>query len=277
MRTRTVKMKNFIQFIKSKSFWKNILYIILVGLLLLFLVNLWLKQYTHHGQKLELPSFIDLSISEAQQLATENKFELIVVDSVHIVGKHGSLVLNQNPETGFYAKEGRKVYVTVTKHNPELVSIKSLPVLYGKNYDRKKRELLIGHKINSKVVGSMYDIGPEGHIMMVIYDNDTIITRKKRVQNLDIPKGGSLKFILSKRSGGFVEIPDLTCQTYDAAKFLLNSFKLNAGKANADATVEDFSEAYVTKQIPEYVSGEKVRIGTEFTLFLTQDLPPDCN
>ena len=269
-------MKQIIQFIISKVFWKNVLFIFLTTLLLVFLVNLWLKQYTLHGQKIELPNFVELNIHEAKKIAAENNFEIVITDSVHIVGKHGSVILNQNPESGFFAKEGRKVYVTTTKHNPEMVNIKALPVLYGKNYDRKKKELSIGHQINSTVVGSVYDIGPENHIMMVIYETDTIITRKKRIRNLEIPRGGTLKFVLSKRSGGRVQIPDLVCQTYDAAKFLLNGYKLNAGDANADATVENFSEAYVYKQIPEFSPGKKIAMGTSFTLYLTQELPASC-
>ena len=245
-------------------------------MLLLFIVNLWLKQYTLHGQKIELPNFVDLNFEEAKKLASENKFDLVITDSVHIVGKHGSVILNQNPESGFYAKEGRKVYVTTTKHNPDMVSIKALPVLYGKNYDRKKKELAIGHQINASVVGSMYDIGPENHIMMVIYDGDTIITRKNRVRNLEIPRGGTLQFVLSKRSGGMVQIPDLVCQTYDAAKFLLNGYKLSAGDANADATVENFSEAFVYKQEPAFTPGKKIAMGSSFILYLTQDLPVEC-
>ena len=269
-------MKHFFQFLISKTFWKHLALIMVVSLVLVFLVNLWLKQYTHHGQKLELPNFIELKLADATQLASENKFELIVIDSVHIVGKHGSLILNQNPEAGFHAKEGRKVYVTITKHNADMVNLNVLPELYGNNFERKKKELSVGFQINSIVVGSVYDIGPEGHIMKVIYGNDTIITRNKKVRNLEIPRGGTLKFILSKQSGGSIEIPDLICQTYDAAKFLLNGYKLRAGQANADANVDDYDEAYVYKQSPAYSRGARVPMGTEFTLFLTQDLPSNC-
>ena len=274
--TDEMKMKKIFQFLISKTFWKHIGLMAAVAILVIFLVNVWLKQYTHHSQKLELPDFVEMTLNEAQRYASENKFELIVLDSVHIVGKHGSIVLNQNPEPGFHVKEGRKIYVTVTKHNADMISIKSLPVLYGKNYERKKRELAIGHEINSTIVGSMYDVGPEGHIMMVIFENDTIITRRKRVKNLEIPRGGSLKFVISKQSGGLVDIPDLVCQSYDAAKFLLSGYRLKAGETNADATVEDFSAAVVYKQDPAFSPGAKVSMGTAFTLFLTQEPPSNC-
>ncbi len=270
-------MKNLFQFLISKTFWKHVAFMAVLSLILIFLINIWLKQYTRHGQKVQLPNFVDLQLTDARRVAQENNFQLIVTDSVHIVGKHGSIILNQNPEAAFEVKEGRKVYVTVTKHAAEMVDIKSLPVLYGKNYERKKRELAIGHEIKSVVVGSVYDIGPEGHIMQVIFENDTIITRKKRVRNLEIPRGGTLKFILSKQSGGRVEIPDLVCQSYQAAKFLLSGYKLRAGEANADATVEDFDEAYVYKQLPAFNEGERVPMGTEFILFLTQDMPAECD
>lgn len=270
-------MKRFFQFLISKTFWINIAIMALVSLLLVIAVNTWLKQYTRHGQKLELPNFVEMDLDEARQLAAENNFELLVKDSVHIIGKPGSQVLSQNPESGFEVKEGRKVYVTVTKHSADMVDINALPVLYGKNYERKKRELQIGHQIETKVVGKKYDIGPEGHIMMVIYGSDTIITKNKRVRNLEIPRGGTLNFVLSKQSGGQIEIPDLVCQSYEAAKFLLTGYKLKVGPANADATVDNFSQAYVYKQEPAYSPGKKVAMGTSFTLYLTQDEPAGCN
>lgn len=269
-------MKKFFQFLVSKTFWTQIGLMILVSVLLIFLLNLWLKQYTSHGQKLSLPDFVDKQLVDAERLASENNFNLVVEDSIYIVGKHGSIILNQNPQPGFNAKAGRKVYVTVTKHNADMIDISSLPVLYGENYERKKKELSVGYELNSKVVGSIYDIGPEGHIMMVIFENDTIIQRRKRVRNLEIPKGATLKFVLSKTTGGRIEIPNLICQTYDAAKFLLNGYKLKAGEANADATVEDYAEAYVYRQEPAYESGKKVEMGTAFTLYLTSDKPESC-
>jgi hypothetical protein len=158
-----------------------------------------------------------------------------------------------------------------------MVDIKTLPVLYGKNFERKKKQLKIGYELESQMVAQQYDPGPVGHIMKVIYQGDTIITKRKREKNLLIPKGGTLQFILSKKSGGNVPVPDLKCMTYGAAKFLLASLRLEAGAASADASVDDFETAYIIRQEPEYDIDKKVVMGTVFNLYLSQEKPDNCD
>ena len=73
---------------------------------------LWLRIYTNHGQKLELPDYRNMSVEEARIDAQKKSFELIVNDSLFRVGTPGGIILNQNPEAGSKVKENRKVYFT---------------------------------------------------------------------------------------------------------------------------------------------------------------------
>ena len=269
-------MKKILSFLLSRTFWTHLGLVLLTSLVLLFFVHTWLKQYTHHGQQLSLPDFKELSITEARQLAAENHFELVITDSVHIVSKTGSIILSQNPKPKHQVKEGRKVYVTVSKHAPDLINIEDLPTMYGENYERKARELKVGYALNSDVVGEIYDKGPPGHIMKVIFNQDTVVSRRKRKRQVQIPKGSTLQFIVSKETGGQVSLPDLVCQPFEAAKFLLSSYTLVLDEANADATVEDYESAYVYRQEPVFEEGKTIKMGQGIKLFLTQDLPSSC-
>ena len=64
-------------------------------------------------------------------------------DSVHIVGRQGGMIINQNPKSGSLVKENRKIYVTVTKYNPDKLTLKDLPVLYGADFEQKRKEQVL--------------------------------------------------------------------------------------------------------------------------------------
>ena len=110
-------------------------------LILLIALNLYLRSYTNHGQKLTLPDFNDMHLRDASILATEKTFQIIVNDSTHIVGMPGGVIINQNPKAGSQVKENRKIYVTATKYQSDLIRMKSLPELYGREYEQKRKAL----------------------------------------------------------------------------------------------------------------------------------------
>jgi len=106
-----------------------------------FLVGMWLKAYTNHGQSLELSNYVGQQIEDASSEARDRHFEVVVLDSVFIVGKSGGEILRQNPMAGAKVKEDRKIYVTITKTTADQIPLRRLPVLYGKDFERKRREL----------------------------------------------------------------------------------------------------------------------------------------
>ena len=268
-------MKDFFKFFTSKILWRNLGIMALFLAIVFFALVTWLKSYTNHGERVSMPNLIDLSLDAANEQVDQYDLNLIVNDSVHIVGKGGGIILNQNPNPDNYIKKGRSVYLTVTKSQADMINIADLPTLYGQNYERKKKELKIGYQIESSISGRAFDPGPEGHILKVISGRDTIITRSKRDDSRQIKKGGKLSFILSKNSGGEVIIPDLTCLSYSEAKFLLESYKLKIGSAEAHG-VDHFDEAYVFAQSPVYAADKKVAMGSAIDVFLQSDIPPNC-
>lgn len=250
--------------------------ILLLVLAMLFLAILfWLKSYTNHGQKLELPDFVGMAFEKADDLGKDQTFELVVSDSIHIVGRPGGEVVSQNPSPYSKVKENRKVYVTTTKYNADLLKTGALGVMYGQDYKSKKNELT--HlNISSEVKGYEYDPGEPDHILEVWYDGRPIITGSGRKDDVEIKKGGTLQFVLSKRQGGLVEIPNLVCSTYGAAKFILESSNLRLGDVMDEGMITDRNNAYVVQQAPAHITGQMISMGESIILTISQTKSPLC-
>jgi beta-lactam-binding protein with PASTA domain len=265
-----------IAFILSRSFLKNLAGIIALFIVVGLITTLWLRMYTHHGQELELPDYQGMDFADAEADGKANKFKLQIKDSIHVVGQSGGKILQQDPPPFSKVKEGRSIYVTITKNEPDQIPITRLPNLYGENYDRKKRELVEHFEIRSKVVGKEYDPGVPGQILEVRYNGKVIINRSGRTEGVSIEKGGMLEFIISERSGGSVEIPDIVCQEYAAAKFLLESIGLYIGDITYGGAVTNLETAYVISQNPRAADGNIER-GSAVSVEVSDEKPIDCN
>ena len=269
----------FARTFKSYSFytmlWRNLGLIALFLIGVLLAVMLWLRWYTHHGQSLVLPDYVGEELSAAVMDAIQNSFDITVVDSVFMVGKDGGIIIDQNPKADSKVKQKRKIYVTVTKSTADQIPMGRLPVLYGKSYDRKKKELKQGFEINTKVVGRKYDPGAPEHILEVIYDGQTIVSSDILKNDVLIDKGGTLEMILSKDSGGSLSMPDFKCKEYSEAIFLAQTLHLIIGEEVDDGTVTNLEESFVWKQRP--TSESRVYTGDTIQIFLTQQSPADCD
>lgn len=271
-------IRDILSFFISKNFFINLGFILLMLIILGFVVQQGLKIYTHHGDKLRMPDYINTPLNTARKDAKDRTFNIVVNDSIFIVGKPGNIILNQNPKPDTYVKENRTIYVTVTKNKPETVKVSQLPRLYGENFDIKSQELMIGYQIESEIVGSAYDPGPEGHILAVINQGDTIVSARTRKNDVVLEKGQNLKFIVSKRSGGMVHVPRLRCRTYGEARFLLSSYSLEIKAIDNDnMSVEDLNTAYVNYQQPPYDPDGKMRMGDTIFVHLTTEVPGNCD
>ncbi len=249
----------------------------LVILVLFLILHFFLRAYTNHGQELTLPDFKDMHLVEAEELADEKTFQIIVNDSTHIVGQPGGMIINQNPKANATVKENRKVYVTVTKYVSDQIRLKSLPELYGRDYEQKRKELML-MKINSRIKGYAYDQGEPDHILEVYYKGQLVADIDGRKENVKIEKGGTLDFVLSEQKGLQIGIPDLRCESLAAAEFLLeDGAKLKLGAISEEGNVKDRETAYIIDQFPPYSPDGKIFIGESINVVISQEKPKDCN
>lgn len=251
----------------------HLLLIALLFVLVIWLTMQWLKSYTNHGQKLELPNYIGQQIADAEQDADDKTFEIIVNDSIHRVGQPGGLIERQNPKGGSIVKENRKIYVTVTKHNADLILSEHLTAdLYGQDFHIIKSRLE-NQEFKTEIKSTRYDRGAPNHILEVWYEGKNITDKR----GIEIKKGSEISFVLSKNNEGEIEIPNLVCLPLDEAILRLDFSKLSLGEVTPFGDdIEDTNSAYIYKQDPPSGDGRKITMGSSIRLYISKDKPKAC-
>ncbi|MCY7328093.1 MAG: PASTA domain-containing protein, partial [Saprospiraceae bacterium] len=245
----------------------------MIGLLTgLFLLTFWwLKCYTNHGESLQVPSYVGMSYREAARKAGARDFAVAVSDSLYVPGKPPGEVLSQNPRAESRVKEGRTIYFTVAKNNPDLIRLPDLSS--GDDYDIYSRKLSrLGLK--PRILARVPDPKLTNTIMAVLYRGDTIT--RKIARGFTVEMGGTVDFIVSEEVTLTVNIPDCRCQTLAAAKFLIQTSNLSVGSIIADGTITDEQNAYVYRQKPAFDPNGTMRVGEQIDLYITQQRPKDC-
>lgn len=254
---------------------KNLILILLFVISMVFIIHFALKWYTHHGEEKVLPDYIGQDLTAVLKSAQQNSFEIVVEDSIFELGTKGGIILDQNPLKNSKVKRGRKVYVTVSKHTPDLIKVSQIPQLYGKDFERKKRELSESFSIYASILDYEYDHGAPDQILRVMYKGNTIISAAGRKDNIEINKGDTLDFILSKNIGGAITMPDLICKTYSEATFHVETLNLVIGEITKDGLLDDVNGAYIYNQFP--TAGENILTGDTIQLFLSTTKPFNCD
>jgi len=276
VKTKTISAsKETAAFITSRGFLKNLGMMIGLGLALLFMTFKGLKCYTNHGESVGVPLFKDLDIADAQNLADENGFVLSVIDSIDNPNLPGGVVTNQFPLPKAEVKEGRTIYLTLNSYQREQFDLADL-ALYGKRFENKRRDLESSrYQINCVEKSRKADKSSPGTILEVYMNDELVLSRVENGKGIKVPKGATLEFVLSGRATS-VQVPNLVCQTFEEAQFVINNANLTLNNANEDNSVTNKNRAYVYKQEPSATGGKRLPLGGKVTLYLTQARPEDC-
>lgn len=111
---------------KGKSgaiFWTNLLLIfaVLIGIPVGGLY--YLEEFTHHGEKIEVPNVVGQNVYEAEIILSEQGLQTEISDSIYRKDKEPGAVLVQSPIPGREVKSGRIVYLTINQRNEPLVKV----------------------------------------------------------------------------------------------------------------------------------------------------------
>ena len=266
-------IKHFFQslgaFFISGTFIKNCLGILLLFLLSLWLVSFGLNRYTLHGKFKKVPEFEGMIVKDADKLARQNDLRIVVSDSVFLLGREPNIIIEQTPIAKSKVKRNRQIYVTITSSTAPMVTLPSLVGNYDYfQYTRKLERLGIKYKIQEK----QFDRTQEENSILYFYYNGEKITDAKLRRNLRVPKGSILEFVITERNSGRVDIPDLRCKRFKLASFLINSNNLELGEVVGPQS----NDAYVDQQSPAYQPGIMISAGTPINLTLTYERPPGC-
>ncbi len=149
----------FLDFLKSKTFLKQILFAIVAIVVFIFFMQWWLGYRTNHNQKIQVPNLHKLSLAEVEQKLNELDLDFKVIDSASFNPEYPKKsVIEQNPEAGDFVKEKRKIYLTL---NPSKYRDIEIPDLNGKTKRQAITHLSsIGFKVGNNFV-YVPDIGKD--------------------------------------------------------------------------------------------------------------------
>ena len=268
------RMRLLWRYLRSRAFLYTLLGLAALGLLAFLALDWGLDRYTRHGQRLQVGDYKRLSVEQARRAIEADEFRVEVIDSVFLIDEPPRTVLRQDPPAGAFVKENRRIYLTVTKAVPDKVTLPALAGTYDLDrYLRKLALLDLTGVVREQRYSSRYQ---PNTILEVYYDGREVSEIELR-NGFRVPRGSELAFVVSKSSGGQATLPDLACQTFDAASFLLESNRLRIGTVTEDATVTDRATAYVWRQDPSPTSGRTIGFDAAVSVYLTQELPTGCD
>ena len=246
-------------------------HIILSGcsvLVVLFVLFSLLKYITRHNQELEVPSFINMTVEQAEVIARANELRLEVTDSVYINRMAPGAIFRQNPEAAGKVKKNRRILLTINATQPKLVK---MPELVGFSLRQAQSELIsnqlrLGKLIyvedmaTNNVLGQLYNGAP--------IEADTKIPSESIIDlQLGINDTDSTTYI-----------PEVRGIPYRLIREKLAENSLNLGKVVFDESVVNYADslsAWVYRQVPEPSDSITVRLGTAVTIYLSRIKEPE--
>lgn len=119
-----ISMKNFFNFLKSKTFFIQLGLALLVLIVVIFVTLRYLNSTTNHGEFVEVPDFSKKSVMDMRKSIEEAGLRYEVLDSANYNPDYPSFsIIEQNPSAGSKVKENRKIYFTVNPSGYKKVTV----------------------------------------------------------------------------------------------------------------------------------------------------------
>ncbi len=255
---------NFLNFLVSKTFVKNLLIATAIIIVLFAGTLIWLRVYTHHGQAITVPDLTGLSPEEVQLILDSKNLRYEVTDSIFYKELPRGSVARQNPKPGSKVKELRRIYLTMNAVNPEQVT---MPTVTGVSL-RQARSTLESYGLKLGKISYRPDVFMNRVLEQRL--NDTIVQPGSRVL-----KGSSIDLVLGQGlSDETTAVPDLMGMSLFTARNLLADRYLNINAVIYDNSItneEDTTRAFIWRQRPTFEEGNMIHLGANVDVWLTVD------
>ncbi len=255
---------DFLKFLISKRFFKQLGLAIAIALVLLLSALIWLKIYTHHGQAIRVPDLSGLTEEEVGDVITSRNLRFEVVDSVYSQEMPRGTVIKQNPRANSIVKKNRRIFLTMNAVNPEMIS---MPRLVGLSIRQARLALQ-----NAGLVLGDIQYRPDYAINNVLQQMhaDSVIS-----EGTSIRKGDVIDLVLGMGlSSKTTRVPDLIGLGLETATEVITDYFLNTGAVtygDSIANEEDSASAFVWRQYPEFDEFGRLNMGMEIDIWLTID------
>ena len=120
-------------------FWFNVILIFLLFASALVVLYFSLDTYTHHGEKIEVPSLVGQDKTQAMQILKNKGLNPVITDSMFRQDYRPGVILTQTPTSGSIVKSSHTISLSVNmSHEPLL----RMPDLAGNSSYNKAESIL---------------------------------------------------------------------------------------------------------------------------------------
>ena len=242
---------------------KNILGIFIALLALVISSSIFLKVITHHGNKIEVPDFTNMTISEAKYNAGINNIRVLVIDSVYVRRMKKGAVYSQTPKPGSTVKKGRLIRLTINSITPKKII---MPNLVGVSMRQAHAELL-SRGLNLGQLIYVNDIATN-NVIRQLYNN------KEIKPGMYINSGSNIDLVVGLNNfDNTTNVPDVIGMKYMRAVSAVHDYSLNVSRLVFDSSLRNYADsldAVVYKQGP-VASEIPVIMGSDVSLYVTVD------
>ena len=249
---------NLIPFLKSRSFFRSIIILLIVTISIFFIVTAILNSYTHHGENISVPELRGLKISKLDSILKTHSFHYKIVDSLYDGEKESGIILDQDPPPKSKVKENRTIYLTINATQPPDVK---MPDLVDVSFRQAEAMLQSFGLITGDIIYRS-DLAKNA-VLGQLYKNKNI------KPGTMIPKGAVIDLILGDGLENVeVNVPDLIGLTLDDASGLLRKASLTISNIHFDTDVSDSLVARIYMTKPSANNGITLKHGEGIEVFL---------
>jgi len=257
------------KFITQKSFFINLLVIILLVGMLIFLFFSLLGVITNHDETEKVPSVTGKTYDEAKKILQAAGFETGLQDSIYSDTARPLQVIRQSPDVEAVVKAGRTVYLTINRAVPPQIEMPDLRGFSIKSATMYLQSL--GLKVGD--TSYVYDIARNA-VKDQLYNGKTISpgTKVNMGSNIDLVIGNGVIDIE-------LDVPNLVGMTVNDARSLLSSYNIVMGAIIPLDAITDTAHAYIVNQKPIQfatnpdgsVINNKIRPGQIMDIWVSKD------
>jgi beta-lactam-binding protein with PASTA domain len=189
-------MKDFIAYLKSKTFFKHLaLAVVSLGIILWILFKL-LGVYTHHGETAEVPDFKGKNIEELDNFVVDRHVGYVIIDSIYDPKEKPGVVIKQDPEAKSMVKHNRTIYLYVTSTQAPQMAMPKL-------VDRSTRQAVFMIESYGLKVGKITEVAGDcsGCVLKQYYKGKEITPGDA------VKKGSKIDLTVGKKESGYSVAP----------------------------------------------------------------------
>jgi beta-lactam-binding protein with PASTA domain len=208
---------------------------------ILFTLVSWLGSYTNHGETVTVPNIKGMKYAELKEYLENKNLNVKISDSsMFLLDKGPGVVVEQDPRPNEQVKEGRTIYVSITRTVPPQVKMPNLI-----DVSQRQAEAILfsyGLRLGSMIYkpdlakGAILEMSCKGKLLKA---------------GEPISKGSRIDLVLGDGIGiTDVAVPNLLNLSLEEAVFVLKGSALNVGEVSYPSGKLDSVNFFVVEQMP---------------------------